>query len=663
MGEQNVRVRGCGRLWLGRLGLLWLLACGGEAPRPDVILVTWDTVRADHVGSHEGTSVTPNLDALAREGVSFVEARTPVPITLPAHASLLTGLFPASHGVRDNGTFRLDPGISTLTERLAAEGYATAAFVSAQVLERSGGLARDFRVYDDRVDYRADVHAVASRPADQTVDAAIDWLRDTPRSEPVFLWVHLYDPHRLWEAPAPWSDRFDPYRAEIAFSDDETGRLLRALDETGRLPRSIVTLTSDHGEGLGEHGEETHSYFAYESTMRVPLLLWAGEALNLTWNHGARVRGPASLVDLAPTLLELLALPPLEADGRSLVRSLTEGIPVEGRVHPLETVAPAYSFGTAPVFGVLTEDGHTFFDLPRREHYDLNQDPAQLVNLYTEAEAMQADALFAGSSRAWPPENDALMPDRETLAALEALGYVAGTSLPSDDEPLVDPKDRVELANFITVNSKLLTPSQALEEGARLHERFGALPALARFRAQLLDSIGRSLDAIEVLAESANAHPDNVLLEHDLEERRREQSEREKLARTIRTVLAQEPDHPRARHDLALTLHQLQQTEEAQALYEAILAADASDDAARLNLVRLLMAEGRPQEAYARVEEGRTRPDYDYRLDCAAGRILAWYLDRPASAVAPLRACRDAGARLTPLDIAAMNVSATAQAR
>jgi tetratricopeptide (TPR) repeat protein len=327
---------------------------------------------------------------------------------------------------------------------------------------------------------------------------------------------------------------------------------------------------------------------------------------------------------------------------------------VAGRLHPLETVAPAYSFGTAPVFGVLTEDGQTYYDLPRREHYDLNRDPSQQTNLYHEEEAAYFDALFARLPRAWPPAQDAQLPDRETLAALEALGYITGTSLPPEDTPAADPKDRVELANFITVNSKLLTPSQALAEGTRLHERFGPLPALARFRAQLLDSIGLSLDAIDILAESAKAHPDNALLARDLEERRKERSERQELARAIRAVLVREPDHPRARHDLALTLHQLQQTREAEALYEAILADDATDDATRLNLVRLLMAAGRAEEAYERVEEARARPDHDHRLDCAAGRILAWYLDRPALAVDPLLACRDGGARLTPLDVAAL---------
>ena len=641
------------RLLAGSIALLMLgaIACRGAPERPDLVIVTWDTVRADHVGPGEEPSVTPVLDGLAEEGAAFVEARTPVPITLPAHASLLTGLQPASHGVRENGFFRLDASVPTLADRAAAGGFATGAFVSAQVLEREAGLARSFETYDDAVEPHPYLELVPERRADRTVDAAIRWLEGVSSDRPVLLWVHLYDPHRAWVAPEPFAERHpDPYRAEIAFADAETGRLLGALDRLGRLPRSIVVVASDHGEGLGEHDEATHAYFAYDSTMRVPLVWWAGSGLPVGFSRGARLPGPASLVDVAPTLLELADLAPLDTDGRSLARHLVDGTPVAPRTLPLETVHAAYAYATAPIFGLLSTDGEVWFDLPRRERYDLGRDPGQRENLYTPADAEQADALFAAVPRAWPPESAARELDASDRAALEALGYVATPVLPTGAEASVDPKDRVALSNFLSADSELMTPTRALRESEALVARHGALPALARKRALMFDRLGLSRNAIEEFERSVRAYPGHALMQQELAQRREALARGAELAHAIRTALEREPDHPHARRDLALTLHRLQELPEAESLYEEILAADADDDATRLNLVGLLVAEGRAEEALACADMGRARPDHDPRLDCAAGRILAWHLQRRERAIAPMRSCREGGARLTPLD-------------
>ena len=323
------------RVGLPVAAALLVLACSEADDSPavaareplDVVLVTWDTVRWDHVGtSGRGGGVrarpshTPTWDRFAREGVRFTEARTTAPVTLSAHASILTGLDPPRHGARDNGIFTLRATVPTLAEEFARAGYLTAAFVSAEVLHPRHGLDRGFERYDYFVHRAEHAHTVPERRADKTVDTALAWLARAPTERPLFLWVHLFDPHRPWDAPAPWRDRYDPYRAEIAFADAQTGRLLDHLAGLGRLRRSLVVITSDHGEGLGEHGETSHAYFAYDSTMRVPLLFWAGARTGISLAPGARIDGIVSLVDLAPTLRALSGLPE-RPDGRSLARS------------------------------------------------------------------------------------------------------------------------------------------------------------------------------------------------------------------------------------------------------------------------------------------------------------------------------------------------------
>ncbi|HEY5659081.1 MAG TPA: sulfatase-like hydrolase/transferase [Myxococcota bacterium] len=656
-------------MWGGvRAGLavcsLWIAACSDAGRPPDVVLITWDTVRADHVGPPEARpgeaadgapSATPRWDALAREGVSFREARTTAPITLPAHASLLTGLFPSQHGARDNGLFRLSEDVPTLAERFRAGGYATAAFVSAAVLGREYGLARGFDVYDDAMAESSPTgqQRIGSRRGDDTVNAALRWLEQVSDARAVFLWVHLFDPHRTWHAPEPWASRFDPYRAEIAFADAQTGRLLEALQVAGRWKHSIVALTSDHGEGLGEHGEGTHAYFAYDSTLRIPLLFWTGHDLDRGLLRGGVVDGPASLIDLAPTLLELAQLEPLAGSGRSLLRSL-RGEPVPARAHPLECVAPALHYGTAPIFGLLTEAGEIWFDLPRRERYDVARDPQQRRNLYRDADAPVADALFAAQQWQWPPAQALLEVDAGARQQLEALGYSADVASELDAGRDVDPKDRVALFDFLNLEAQYATPEAALRRADALRAEFGSLPALERFRVDSLSALGRTRDAIALLEQVVDAHPEAPDLRDELAWRRARRDEQRALAAAIRETLAAQPEHPSAERDLGLTLHQLQELEEAEVLYRRALARHPEDDALRANLARLLMTRGRHATALEALAPGRSRTGHAATLDCLAGRILAHYLDREAEGVAAYRACEAAGGALDPLDRAAL---------
>jgi arylsulfatase A-like enzyme len=632
--------------------------CGSTPSRPDVVIVTWDTVRADHVGpfGEPAISATPVWDRLAREGVLFTEARSPAPITLPAHASILTGWLPLHHGARDNGLFQVDPSLPTLAERFAEAGYDTAAFVSAAVLDERYGLARGFGVYDDDVQV-AEQQTVARRSADASVDRAIAWLASRQVDRPVFLWLHLYDAHRVWKAREPWASRLPAYRAAISFVDDQTGRLLAALDRQQRLERALVVLTSDHGEGLGEHGESTHCYFAYDSTLRVPLMVWAGSRVAGALRPGLRVAGPAALVDLAPTLSELAGLPAFASDGRSLVPQLAGGS-VPPRELPLESVVPALEYATAPIFGLLTQEGEIWFDLPQRERYELASDPQQQHNLYrAERDASKADALFAHWSWAWPSDAHRLEPDPEALEQLQALGYMSGSGVEPGAgaaTPPVDPKQRAAIFEFFALGAETLTEAEALARADALRREHGPLFAIESFRAQMLEAMGRSRDAQGVLEELARRYPKDAELRARLARDRAVRDEQLALAAAIRTALRNRPDHPTAERDLALTLHRLQEFDEAETLYRRLLDREPGDDEIRANLARVLMARRAPAEALEVADAGRRGRSYAPALDCIAGRILADYLERSRDALPALQRCRAAGGPLTPHSQAAM---------
>jgi len=648
---------GCALAQLGCPGLLH-----SERKRPaDLFLVTWDTARADHVGPDATPAdLTPHWNRMAEAGSRFAWARSPTPLTLPAHASLLTGLLPSHHGARDNGLFALDPGVVTLAERLSARGWRSAAFVSAAVLDDRYGLARGFSTYDDGVGTSRTRHA-AERRADVTVDAALAWLRSVPSERAVFVWVHLFDPHRPWQAPPEWQSRHggDGYAAEIAFTDAQTGRLLEGLQDLGRLARSLVVLTADHGEGLGEHGEGSHGYFAYDSTVRVPLALWAGPQSGVEVPDGRRISEPVSLTDVAPTVAALLDLGEWHGDGRSLI-PLLRGEPWPPRELALENVDPAYLYGSAPIFGVVDREGDTWFDLPQRERYDVAEDPGQTRNLYDAAQAATADALFSQHPRRWPPTEAARTPSPAESEQLAALGYLATRRFSAGASSSLattgpDPKQLLPVAQLWMEEPDAVTPAQALERADRLVERFGPLPALAFYRADRLEELGRRADAIEVLAASAEAYPLETLLEEELAQLRAVQASDAELARRIRATLAAQPDHPAAVRDLATVLHRQGELREAEGLYRSWLVAHPADDAARVGLHRVLGAQGELVDSLRVLREGSARPGHDPALDCAEGRLLAWWLERPGEALPALRACREAGRPLSPRELALLD--------
>jgi tetratricopeptide (TPR) repeat protein len=487
------------------------------------------------------------------------------------------------------------------------------------------------------------------RRGDETVRTAMAWVSQLADDVPLFLWVHLFDPHRDWNAPEPWSGRFDPYRSEIYFTDTQTAFLLEVLAARGRLNNAFVVLTSDHGEGLGEH-EQTHGYFAYDSTLRIPLLFWAGPKTDVALRPGATVEGPVSLVDIAPTLREVVGLPARESNGKSLVAHFS-GEAVPARDLPIESTAPAYAYGTAPIFGVATREGEVWFDLPRRERYDLRRDPDQLQNVYGPRDGFRADALFRRFPRDWPPSDDVLELDPATEAQLGALGYVFGTRPgPSAyPTPPVDPKDRIEVHEFITRGADLRNPERMLQDADALYREHGALPALALVRSDLLGSLGRTRDAFDALSEAAQANPDYAPLQRELGRRRQKRHAARREIDALRRRLAG-AEQATLRWELAVRLQQLQEFEEAERLYRELIDRDHEVHAAGVNLVIILIATGRLEEAREHLAQLLAGEEFPPNLVCAAGRLLSLHLDRREEGRQVLRRCFHRGGELSEID-------------
>jgi len=419
---------------------------------PNLLLVTLDTLRADRLPSYgyEGVE-TPTLDRLATEGVRFAEVASPVPITLPAHSSIMTGQYPPVHGVRHNSTHALQDDALTLAEILGESGWTTGAFVASFVLDRRFGIDQgfdrytDFRGLEAEVPGRRLIHL--ERPGDEVVADALDWLEE-PR-EPFFAWVHLYDPHSPYEPPEPWASRYAerPYDGEIAFTDAMVGRLIDGLEERGLAGDTLVVVVADHGEGLGDHGEEFHIFFVYDSTVRVPLFLWSpGSSLP----PGRVVQGQASLVDVLPTVLGLLDVEDPAAAERQGV-DLRQAIAAPGGGG-----APAYSESMVPLltFGwselrALRHDGWKYIEAPRPELYDVGADPGETANLYDlepERAAAMRERLETLVGEEDPEELIAGQEtmDPETLERLRSLGYIGGGGQVADNRE-IDPKDRIDV--------------------------------------------------------------------------------------------------------------------------------------------------------------------------------------------------------------------------
>jgi len=573
---------------------LLLQACDADPVPPDILLVTLDTTRADVLGAYGATpSPSPALDALAAEARVYDEALTVTPLTLPAHASLMTGQYPVRHGIRGNGPRRLSRDATTVAERLVGQGYRTGAFVSAAVLDRSFGLDQGFETYIDEVGpAEGRTGAVASVDAAVTTDAFGSWLvREVRDAEtPFFAWVHYYDPH------APYRDhgngQADPYRSEIAHVDEQLGLALAAVRALGRERPLAIVVAGDHGESLGEHGELTHGYFVYRSTMRVPLLIQAPGVA------AGRVPQPVSLVDLAPTLLGLAGAKAedLTLDGVDL---LAPAPALADRTLYGESFVPRDTLGFSEL-RVTQDASQRYIQAPRPELYDWVADPGESRDLLagagpaTPGEWPARVAGFVALETSAPTEYTAVRGGLEQR--LMALGYVLPTADRTEPyDRLPDPKDHpeaMEAMHEAIAGARSRDPALGVP---LLEEALERYPRAAPLRATLsrgYELTGRVDDAIAILSPEGVTSTDPYRSIRVAEIQLTAGRAAEALA-TVRGALQAHPELPDG-HLLAAEAHRRLGDPDAAAL-EADLGLALTPDSAQLLMVRAACDQDRGQ--------------------------------------------------------------------
>ncbi len=594
-----------------------------ESPRRDnLLLVTLDTTRADRLGCYGyARAKTRHLDRLAAEGVRFAQALSPAPITLPAHASIFTGLYPFAHGVRNNGNFYLGDSFETLATVLQKYGYRTAAFVSSFILDRRYGLARGFETYDDRIEGAKTqvISLEAERRGDRTSLALEAWLASHAERKPhapFFAWLHLYDPHEPYRPPPPFRDLFkdSPYDGEVAFDDAIVAAVLDRLGRLGLRDNTLVAVIGDHGESLGDHGEETHSMFVYESAIRVPFILWGPGVVP------ARlvVEEPVRATDLASTLLDLLGAPPLATThGRSLV-PLLRGTKA-GPTPPVyaETLLPRFHMNWAPLLAIRDERWK-LIAAPRPELYDLRRDPAETMNLYDQ-ERERARALRQSLERLTGGAEGAMSVgtlDREAIEKLAALGYVGAGAEPGSDpqRAQADPKDVIAVFNRLRRANSAVRDRRFAEALPILRDVLRDDPKNAFARVVMGSAhmgMGRYQEAIVWFRKYLELVPTSAYAHHWMAICHLRQGTRNEALREAAAALAIDPRFADARVLRGGVMAARGDYSGAIAELRAAVATDPAKPILRLDLAKVLAEAGRPAEAQSEYEAAlRIRHDY-----------------------------------------------------
>ncbi|MFQ5500904.1 MAG: sulfatase-like hydrolase/transferase [Phycisphaerae bacterium] len=658
-------------------------------PPVNVLLITLDTTRADHIGCYgSATARTPALDGLAAGGVRFDQAFSHVPLTSPSHVSLMTGTYPAVNGVRTNGMSVSESDISTLAEQFKTAGYQTGAFVAAFVLHARFGLNRGFDHYDDDLrDAQTVSGEMLERRGDRVCDSALAWL-DQHASGPFFAWVHFFDPHSPYAPPEPYGSEFsDPYDGEIAFTDAQVQRLVTWLDEKKLRERTLIVVAGDHGEAFGEHGETQHGYFIYEPTQHVPLIF----ALPSRVPTGKVVTAPVGLVDVFPTLMELMQWEgPSTLDGRSLV-DVWKSSRAVGRPVYAESESPRLNYAWARLRSLTTAEWK-YIDAPNAELYDRRMDPGEMHNViadHAEDAARLKKALQELVATMRPRYSGTTQLDSAARRRLESLGY-AGAGAPvvadSDDRPGRDPKDMLLIYQAHLKAIELLRAGKVAEVIRILEPVIGecsesSLMQQTLGRAYL--EVGRLAEAQKAYEVSLRQSPHDAQKLLGLAEALRQQNKNRDAKEWFLRALAVEPDLAEAhrglglvysatgdlpnaekcfrRHveissestnalsNLANALMLQQKYAEAAPVFEKMIRIDPKDENAHRACWQALMGAGRRADAIRALRAACDVMPNDANLYCS----LAWYLSiglegeggSPEATVQLGLRCRDANPR------------------
>lgn len=640
---------------LGTLALLCLASCRSTAKGPasgntvalrplNIVVVTIDTLRPDHLHCYGYTKIeTPVLDNLARQGVLFENAVTPTPLTPPSHASIFTGQYPNTHHVRNTGGFVLQSSSRTLAKILQEQGWDTAAFIGSAVLKKVFGFNAGFSVYDDQMpkpgkgdEFRED----PERRAGEVVDRAIAWLTQQS-GKPFFLWVHLYDPHQPYRPPTEFARKYQDHRydGEIAYTDQQLGRLFDVLNHKSGPEKTIVAVLSDHGESLGEHGEYSHGIFLYDATLRIAFLM-SGPAIP----KGARIKQQVRSIDFLPTLMELMGgKAPERAEGASLAPVFSGKAADRSAVSYAETLYPKMNMGWAELRGIRT-DRWKYIRAPRPELYDLTQDPGEKSNVIRQHPA-EVQRFEAHLRAAIAPHGDGTsekvetsLVDERLMSQLKSLGYLSGFA-PRAYElngQGADPKDRVEILRLLeeaeSPDSKLSdarrlealkkaldadpkNPSLYYQLGGR-YERSGRYQdAVKLYRTALergIDSgrlhsriadlslrAGKRDEAIAEYEKAAQFNPTDLDSQTNLATAYLESGRVDDAGRVFQWVITTDPDHAAAQNGLGLIAIQRHDGTAAKRHFERAVQLNPGLLEAQLNLGLIYKAEGNREGARA----------------------------------------------------------------
>jgi arylsulfatase A-like enzyme/Tfp pilus assembly protein PilF len=432
-------------------------------PQPNVVVITIDTLRADHLGCYGYKQIrTPNIDALAADGLRFERAYTPVPVTLPSHTVIFTGTYPMFSGMHDFAANKLSPTQPTLASVLQQQGYTTGAVIGSAVLDSRFGLNQGFDFYYDHFDFSRLQESnldEMERPGNVVADVTLDWLSKNYEKK-FFLWMHLYDPHYPYQPPAPFSGEYKdrPYDGEIAFADAQVGRLIQFLKQKNLYGNTLIVLSGDHGESLGEHGEKTHGFFIYNATLHVPLIVHFAGAHSPGQTSTKVAPDLVSLADLMPTILQILKIDvPAQVQGRNLLPLILPKTRDESRNLYAETFLPRLHFNWSELRGVETENYH-FIDAPKPELYDLAKDPGETQNLFPQKKAVAEElrsrlkALIReyGANQELAQNTNLDPALMERLKSLGYAGFSGGGATTESSHALPDPKDRIQTYELIS---------------------------------------------------------------------------------------------------------------------------------------------------------------------------------------------------------------------